>query len=174
VVPNLSGDIESVERPEQGNGANSPKVVIVVVHTRNFDNTVECAESIFLSDYANSTLVICDNSSDVSLSDHLVERIKAVTNYSIKVLTKADLTQLGDVSIDGISIIRCGQNLGYAAAANLGFILALKDRLTKYVWLLNDDVVVEPSCLKRMICRVRGSTKRGNLWLSLCLLSRFG
>jgi GT2 family glycosyltransferase len=107
----------------------------------------------FLSDYANSALVICDNSSDVSLSDYLVEQIKAATNHSINVFTKADLSQMSDVSIDGINILRCGQNLGYAAGANLGFILALKDRLTKYVWLLNDDVAVEPSCLRHMISR---------------------
>ncbi len=145
--------LRSVQQQKHCDGNYLPKVVVVVVHTKNFDNTVECVESLFLSDYANSTLIICDNSSNVPLSDHLVERIKAVTNYDINILTKTDLCQLSDVSIDGINILRCGQNLGYAAAANLGFILALQDTSTKYVWLLNDDVAVEPSCLKHMICR---------------------
>jgi hypothetical protein len=145
--------IRSGEQQKRFEGNYLPKVVIVVVHTRNVDNTVECVESILLSDYANSTLIICDNSSDVSLSDYLVERIKAATNYSINILARADVSQLSDVSIDGINIVRCGKNLGYAAGANLGFILALKDRVTKYVWLLNDDVVVEPSCLRHMISR---------------------
>src|SRR5271156_4664522 len=114
--------LRSVQQQKHCDGNYLPKVVVVVVHTKNFDNTVECVESLFLSDYANSTLIICDNSSNVSLSDHLVERIKAVTNYDINILTKTDLCQLSDVSIDGINILRCGQNLGYAAAANLGFI----------------------------------------------------
>ena len=145
--------LRSVQQQKHCDGNYLPKVVVVVVHTKNFDNTVECVESLFLSDYANSTLIICDNSSNVPLSDHLVERIKAVTNYDINILTKTDLCQLSDVSIDGINILRRGQNLGYAAAANLGFILALQDTSTKYVWLLNDDVADEPSCLKHMICR---------------------
>jgi GT2 family glycosyltransferase len=145
--------IRSVQQQKHCDGNYLPKVVVVVVHTKNLDNTVECLESLFLSNYANSTFIICDNSSNVSLSDHLVERIRAVTNYSVNILTKADLSELSDVSIDDINIIRCGQNLGYAAAANLGFILALKDTSTKYVWLLNDDVAVEPSCLKHMISR---------------------
>ena len=114
-----------------------PKAVVAVVHNRNVDNTVECVESILLSDYANRAIIICDNSSDISLSEQLFERIKAITNYSINILTKTDLAQLGDVSVNDINILRCEQNLGYAAGANLGFILALKDTSTKYVWLLN-------------------------------------
>jgi GT2 family glycosyltransferase len=51
--------------------------------------------------------------------------------------------------------------LGYAAAANLGFILALKDLATKYVWLLNDDVKVERSCLRHMISRSESVSNAG-------------
>jgi GT2 family glycosyltransferase len=143
----------SVQQRKHCDGNYLPKVVVVVVHTRNFDNTVECVESLFLSDYANKTLIICDNSSNVSLSDRLVERIRAVTNYSINIFSKTNLRQLSEALIDGINIIHCEQNLGYAAAANLGFILAMKDASTKYVWLLNDDLVVEHNCLKHMISR---------------------
>jgi GT2 family glycosyltransferase len=130
-----------------------PKVVIVVVHYSDLHNTVKSVESILSSDYPNKALIVCDNNSDVSRSDYLVEQIKVATNYSVNIVSKFDVSSLIDVSIEGINIIRCGQNLGYAAAANLGFILALKDMATKYVWLLNDDVKVEPNCLKHMISR---------------------
>jgi GT2 family glycosyltransferase len=151
----------SVQQQEDCDSNYLPKAVVAVVHNSNVDNTVECVESILLSDYANRSIIICDNSSDKSLSEQLVERIKAVTNYSINILTKTDLAQLGDVSINDNNIIRCAQTLGYAAGANLGFILALKDRSTKYVWLLNDDVAVEPSCLKHMIFRSEAVANAG-------------
>lgn len=151
----------SARRQNRCDGNYLPKVVIVVVHTKNIENTVECAESILRSDYANAALVICDNGSDVSLSDHLVRRIETATNCNINLLSKADLSQLSGVAIEGINIIRCNQNLGYAAGANLGFTLALKDSLVKYVWLLNDDLVVEPSCLRHMISRSEAAPNAG-------------
>jgi GT2 family glycosyltransferase len=144
---------ESLQQQKQCDGNYSPKVAVVVVHTENLDNTIQCIESLLSSNYPNKVIVICDNSSDVSLSDQLVERIIAVTNCGINILAKTELCQSNDVSIGGINIIRCGQNLGYAAAANLGFMLTLKDVSTKYAWLLNDDVAVESSCLTHMISR---------------------
>jgi GT2 family glycosyltransferase len=153
--------LESVQQEKHFDGNYLPKAVVAVVHNRNVDNTVECVESIILSDYANRAIIICDNSSNVSLSEQLVERIKGITNYSINILTKTDLGQLGEISINGINILRCEQNLGYAAGANLGFILALKDRSTKYIWLLNDDMAVEPSCLKHMIFRSEAVANAG-------------
>jgi len=37
----------SIQQPEHDCGNYLLKVVIVVVHYKNFDNTVECVESIF-------------------------------------------------------------------------------------------------------------------------------
>jgi GT2 family glycosyltransferase len=153
--------LKFVRQEKNADGNYLPKAIVAIVHNRNVDNTVECVESILLSDYANRAVIICDNSSDMSLSEQLVERIKAVTDYSINILTKTDLAQLSDVSINHINVLRCEQNLGYAAGANLGFILALKDRSTKYVWLLNDDVAVEPSCLKHMVSRSEAVANAG-------------
>ena len=153
--------LQPVQQEHNFDRTNLPKAVIAVVHYRNVDNTIECVESIILSDYANRAIIICDNSSNVSLGEQLVERIKKSTNRDINILSKTDLAQLADVSINGINVIRCGQNLGYAGAANLGFILALKDRSTKYIWLLNDDVAVEPSCLKHMISRSEAVANAG-------------
>ena len=153
--------LRSIQHHKHIDDDYSPRVSIVVVHNKNVGNTIECVESLLLSGYANVAIIICDNSSDVCLSDRLVERIKDVTDCHINILTKTELRQLSDVSIHSINIIRCGQNLGYAAAANLGFMLTLKDASTKYAWLLNDDVAVEPSCLTHMVSRSEAAPNAG-------------
>ena len=49
-----------------------------------------------------------------------------------------------------VKVIRNARNLGWSGGNNEGIRHAL-DRGADYIWLLNDDVEVEPDCLSRMI-----------------------
>jgi hypothetical protein len=163
--------LRPVQQQKHSDGDRLPKVAIVIVHAKNVENTIECVESLFLSDYANTAIIICDNNSEMSVSDHLVDRIKDITNCQINILNKKELCQLSDGLIRDISIIRCGENLGYAAAANLGFMLSLKDASTKYAWLLNDDVAVEPGCLMHMVSRSEAAQIRESAALDVYIIT---
>jgi GT2 family glycosyltransferase len=48
-------------------------------------------------------------------------------------------------------LIQNGANLGFAAGNNVGLRYALAQPDMDYVWLLNNDTVVEPDCLSRML-----------------------
>jgi hypothetical protein len=91
--------IRSGEQQKRFEGDYLPKVIIIVVHCRNLDNTVESVESILLSDYPNSSLLLCDNSSDASLSGDLAARIKDATKSSINVVAKSDVSKLSGASM---------------------------------------------------------------------------
>jgi len=49
-----------------------------------------------------------------------------------------------------VEVIACGGNLGFAAGNNLGVRQALQDR-AEYVLLLNNDTVVDPTLLDRLV-----------------------
>ena len=146
--------VRSAAQQGHGNGNCLPRVAIIIVHFERIEHTIECIQSVMLSDYKDCKLIICDNGSAIPLRDDLVEWANSIgQESSINVITNSNIVRSNDALSERITIIRCNHNLGYAAGANLGFRLALKDRVTKYVWLLNNDVIVKPNCLRHMVSR---------------------
>jgi hypothetical protein len=55
-----------------------------------------------------------------------------------------------------LTLLRAGQNRGYAAGANIGLRVALSDKSVSDFWVLNSDVVLEPSSLGHLLDRSAG------------------
>jgi len=64
--------------------------------------------------------------------------------------------------------INSGGNLGFAGGNNVGLRYALKDDNFQYAWLLNNDTVVEPSALKKMVKRLHEKPSAGMCGSTLC------
>jgi GT2 family glycosyltransferase len=97
---------------------NHPLVSLVVLNWNGAVLVMECIESLKRLKYENTEIVVVDNASD---------------DGSLPVLRRTE----------GIRLIANEKNLGYAAGGNAGFAAARG----KYVALVNNDVVVEPSWL---------------------------
>ena len=100
-------------------------VYIGVVNWNGWQYTVRCLDSLRLLDYANYRVVVVDNGS----SDGSPERIRAAHPDT--------------------ELVEAGRNLGFAGGANIGIKLAL-DRGAGYVWVLNNDIEVEPATLSSL------------------------
>ncbi len=103
-----------------------PKVVIVILNWNGLQDTLECIESVFKSDYDNFGVVVVDNGS----SDGSVKAIRR--NYPQTVLFENR------------------ENLGFTGGNNIGMRYAVENG-ADYVWLLNNDTVVEEDTLKKLI-----------------------
>jgi GT2 family glycosyltransferase len=103
-----------------------PKVSIIILNWNGLQDTLECIESVFKLNYENYEIVIVDNGS----SDDSAENIKKI--------------------YPTITIIKNSKNLGYTGGNNLGIRYALKNG-SDYVWLLNNDTIVEKDSLKYLI-----------------------
>ena len=157
------------------------RVYIVVVNWNGFDDTIECLESLFRLDYQGFRVVVCDNGScddslqrivawaqgrlstpdakAKSLSKHLtgpsVEKPLAYAVYN-----RQQAEQGGDLNHDpSLVLIRSDENLGFAGGNNLGMTYALKRGDLDYVWLLNNDTVVDQGALQALVMRM--SEKKG-------------
>jgi GT2 family glycosyltransferase len=53
-------------------------------------------------------------------------------------------------------LVQTGSNLGFAGGSNIGLRLALADGDTNFTWLLNNDTVVDPDALTRLLDRMEG------------------
>ncbi|MBT0653017.1 glycosyltransferase family 2 protein [Geomobilimonas luticola] len=157
-------------------------IYIIVVNYNGWQDTVECLESVFRSDYSKYRVIVCDNgSTDNSLqqieawaegrldftgsassnfNQFQFPPVKKPLNFALYTQETAELG--GDRGNDAqLVLIRCGKNLGFAGGNNVGFRYALARDDMDYAWLLNNDTVVRPDALSRMVDRLKASPGAG-------------
>jgi hypothetical protein len=146
-----------------------PKVVSVVLNWNGWLDTIECLESLLRSDYPNHQIVVCDNGSQ----DHSIERLTEWADGVLEVRTREEerngrtwsyrpspkpipyllynspeeAFSVPPVAQAPLMFIRNGTNLGYAGGNNIGMRFAIEMLHAQYVWVLNNDTVVDRSAI---------------------------
>jgi GT2 family glycosyltransferase len=156
------------------------KVYIIILNWNGWKDTLECLESVFKLSTSKRQfkVVVCDNGS----KDKSVENIKNWAEGKIEVECKGNNTIRGNVypitnkpisydvldkqqinrgviSSNMLTIIRLGTNLGFAGGNNVGINYALNHDDCGYVWILNNDTVVDKSALDEL-CKSANSDAR--------------
>lgn len=109
--------------------AEAPKVFIILVNWNGWEDTVECLHSLEELDYSNYSTIVVDNGSGDSSVEEISRRFSEIT------------------------LIESDENRGFAGGNNLGIEQALNEG-TDYVWLLNNDTVVDPEALSHLVQRM--------------------
>jgi len=152
------------------------KIYIVVVNYNNWQDTIECLESVFKNTYNNFQIILVENnSSNNSLSSIMAwaEGKQAVvysTSSQLKYLSqpfeKKPLEYVFYTEEEALNstkhkkeaqyenpiiIIRAKNNNGFSAGSNIGMRYAIAKNDFEYIWLLNNDTVIEKSSLSLLI-----------------------
>ena len=106
---------------------NPPKVSIITLNWNGLEDTEECLASLQTVTYPNYDVIVVDNAS---------------TGNDVAVLRE----QFGDYA----HIIQNDRNRGFAAGNNIGIRHALENN-AEYVFLLNNDTVVDPAFLDELV-----------------------
>jgi GT2 family glycosyltransferase len=157
------------------------RVYVVLVNWNGWADTIECLESLMCMEGGSPWMVVCDNGSN----DESVERIRAwaegrlvaaspgsplecVRQHTLRKpiswveYDRQEAEAGGDLAADPqLVIVRTGTNLGFAGGNNVGLRYALARDDFDYVWLLNNDTVVEPKALAAMISRMAEKSTAG-------------
>jgi GT2 family glycosyltransferase len=120
------------------NNSTFPKVSIIILNWDGLNDTVECLESLRKIDYPNCEIIVVDNAS----VDGSPERIQSL--------------------FPDVTMVKNTTNLGFAGGNNIGMKLALENG-AKYVWLLNNDTVVEPDTLSKLVAAAESRPEVGLL-----------
>lgn len=104
----------------------TPSVAVIVVNWNGTDDTLECLSSVALLDYPRCEVIVVDNGSQPSPRAVITARFPSVT------------------------YIETETNLGYAGGNNVGIRHALAAG-HDYVFVLNNDTVVEADVLRRAV-----------------------
>jgi GT2 family glycosyltransferase len=113
-----------------------PNVSIIIVNWNRRKDVFECLESVRRLDYPNYHIVVVDNGS---------------TDGSQQSIEKA---------FPEVVLIYNETNLGFTGGNNVGIRYALQHN-AEYVWLLNNDTIVEPQTLSTLIETAEGSADIG-------------
>ncbi|GBD25140.1 N-acetylglucosaminyl-diphospho-decaprenol L-rhamnosyltransferase [bacterium HR30] len=103
-----------------------PKVAVVVVNWNGNEDTLQCVESLERVDYPNVEIIVVDNGSRIDPTPVLQARFPTV------------------------KCLRLPRNLGFTGGNNAGIRYAL-DAGAQYVFVLNNDTVVEPDVLSKAV-----------------------
>ena len=125
------------------------KVYIVLLNYNGTKDTIECLESLRKLNYSNYQVLVIDNSSTN-------EPFETLLDWAI--LKQIKFNQTTESEFDVIKFqnqfvfIKAQQNKGFAAGNNIALSSILKvSGFDYYVWLLNNDTVVDKESLKNQI-----------------------
>jgi hypothetical protein len=153
----------------------NPFVYILILNWNGWEDTIECLESVFRLNYSNFKVVVCDNASNDDSFTYIkswakgelcsfVHPSNSLRKYSLPPISKPiSYHELHNHAIDELDnkaeattqliLIQTGDNLGFAGGNNVGLRYVKNRNDFEYVWLLNNDTVVDPNSLTHMINR---------------------
>lgn len=112
------------------------KVFTILLNWNGLQDTLECLASLSKLDYPDVAVIVVDNCS----SDSSVETIRE--------------------KFPQVILIENSENLGFTGGNNVGMKYAMKAG-ADYVWLLNNDTVVEPDTLTKLVAGTERSPNIG-------------
>ena len=153
------------------------RTYVILVNWNGHRDTIECLESLARLQDADLHMVIVDNgSADGSIEairrwakaepprmsgpvwDRLPPKRASGVHLNIVAPGAAPGSTTGERQI---TLIAAGDNLGFAAANNLGMRFAAQDPETGFLWLLNNDTVVTPDALSALLAYARANPSKG-------------
>jgi hypothetical protein len=115
-----------------------PLVISVILNTNRCEDTLACLASLEKTTYPNQRTIVLDNAS----TDGSVEAIRS--------------------QFASVQLIELEQNLGYAGNNNFGVELAIRQD-ADWVFVLNEDTIVAPDCIRNLIEAAKSNPRAGIL-----------
>lgn len=122
--------------------------IVILNHKGSYD-TIECLESILQLNYFNYQVIVIDNSETDLPFQILIDWVSLKKiKFDNTIEKKLDLS----INQSQIVLVKAEKNKGFAAGNNIALnaILNIKE-LDSYIWLLNNDTVVDKESLKEQI-----------------------
>jgi len=156
-------------------------VYIIILNWNGWQDTIECLESVFRNNYSNYKVIVCDNDSHDGSLDKIknwaegkiqtsissnIRSSKCTYSFVNKPIAYIEYTreqaEIGKLCDEESSLIliQTDANLGYAGGNNVGLRYALRKEFD-YIWLLNNDTVIEENSLVYLIDKMKINSSIG-------------
>lgn len=105
---------------------SDPRVITVILNTNHRDDTLACLDSLRHTLCRSNSVIVLDNNS----SDGSLEAVRSL--------------------FPEVEVVSLAHNLGYGGNNNVGIELA-RQRGADWIFVLNEDTILAPDCLTRML-----------------------
>lgn len=140
------------------------KVYIILINYNGWEDTIECIESILANKYLNYQIVLCDNNSPNGSLGHIINWAKSKRLPFIQYpraaaeaggAHKREYEIFSQYPIPHVRypliFVQTAENLGFAGGNNVCLKYILKKEDFEYVWLLNNDTIIDADALNALV-----------------------
>ncbi|HTX61748.1 MAG TPA: glycosyltransferase family 2 protein [Methanobacterium sp.] len=148
-----------------------PLVSIVILNWNGWQDTLECLESLYQIQYPNYQVILVDNHSQ----DQSLQKIREYTQGKIEIKTKftshnnqnkpLKIREITKKEVDefvfnnlemeesetDLILLKNDVNYGFARGNNIAIKYTLKAHDPDYIFMLNNDTVVDPDFLSKLV-----------------------
>lgn len=145
------------------------KTAIVILNWNGWQDTIECLQSLCQLDSDHFAVIVVDNASTNDSRERITAWMQESEKFDFNgIVEKAqiEVTQL-NLSHQSCVYIQSAINGGFSYGNNLGIRLALQQGFD-YVWLLNNDTVVDTNALNALLAQIRAQQNIGMCGSVLC------
>ena len=151
----------------------APLVAVIIINWNNWEDTLECLESLYQTDYPNFKVILLDNHS----RDDSVEKIYAYLlgeteisspffdynphNKPLKFTTYSPDDPGNELFENDLIFIENDRNQGFTGGNNRAIKVAINELKPDYILLLNNDTVVSQDFLTELVRTVHEDDKIG-------------
>lgn len=132
---------------------------IIVLNWNGFGDTIECLKSVLKLKEPNVKIVIVDNGSSDDSVAHIEQYLHAGEESEKNI--SPNITHHEMIGGKDIFFIRNTSNDGYAGGNNIGIRFLLSFPEIKFVWVLNNDTIVDSYALTYLVEKISSSTQLG-------------
>lgn len=151
---------------------NYPRVTIIIINFKGWEDTIECLESVYKIHYPHFSVVLVDNNSN----DESLSKIREYCKGELKVASQYfdytpgnkpiflqefdnDENEAKEINFKNLNkndsnyliLIKNKKNYGFAEGNNVGMRFSLNNLDPEYILLLNNDTVVGKNFLDEMV-----------------------
>ncbi|MEE3418117.1 MAG: glycosyltransferase family 2 protein [Methanosphaera sp.] len=156
-----------------------PLVSIILLNWNGYEDTLEALESLYQINYPKYNVIVADNNSTndsvEKIKEYALGNIRVETEYTkyvdnkpikLTIVNEGEYSEIDNTSDENekkLLLIKNNENYGFAKGNNIAIDYTIKYDNPDYVLLLNNDTIVDPNFLEKMINVAQNDSKIGLL-----------
>lgn len=129
------------------------KVYVNIIHYSGIEDTLKLLENFLYISYPNFQLIIVNNNPQSDLETSIKDWLKSKNIRLIEEYIIND--EIKEFKLESflypLVYIQVKKNMGYASGVNKGIKYALSKNDFSYIWILNNDLIVDKDALKYLV-----------------------
>lgn len=154
---------------------DTDKVYIVLLNYNAWQDTIECVQSLLRQNYASYEIIVVDNASANDSRNQLLNWAKHQTveaaplPYQLFTYHASQFEPVIQQPGSRINFIWSDKNGGFAYGNNVGIRYSMQQKQPHFIWLLNNDTVVQENTLATLVACFKTQSATGKTGMVGCL-----